>query len=253
MGNFISEKQQSKSSSGFSEDKYPSCALLKLHFLETESQNSVKDIQEFPLQLLLTIRFGKQCQEIYFKGVKVGSIWFGMKRAWLLIELTSGKMPIETQHIFNPLPTQDILSIDNTSESETTAGFRAINAELLNLGAKKKMSLKESVTHAVCTISPGGTEERPDWRFEKLSTNDFLNGQLTRQPLGSILSSTRPFKVIGELVIRGQHDIAILEGEGLLPKNLGRNRLAIIEREIFLRFLKDKVFPYISRMEITHG
>jgi hypothetical protein len=247
------------------ENKYPDCAFLKLHFAgkasipsapridlassrdeQFESTVSVQDIHSSAPELLLSIRFGKQCQK-----VPGGSIWFGLRRVLLSVELSSGVMPIEKQHTFNPLPIQDVSEVDNIFDSEATAGFSA-SKQGLEIGAKTRSSSKQSTTKTVYTISSGGTEQCPVWRFEQPISDAILYGQLTQVPLGSICFSTSPLKVTGELVIRGQRDIGILEAEGLLANDLGRNKLAILERELFLRFLMKRLSPYISRSEVVH-
>jgi hypothetical protein len=53
--------------------------------------------------------------------------------------------------------------------------------------------------------------------------------------------------------VRGQQDIFLAEAEGLWDKNLGRNKLAVLERELFLRFIAPKLKPYLSFTEVSHG
>lgn len=240
-------------------NKFPSCVLLKLngdyckqttdhrakqlHSLFSKAHQNQKNLKDL-LSLNLSIRFGEE-------SVKVagGAIRFGLKRGELKLELLNAIVPIESQGLTTPFQHETTLEVQRDRSTEIEGGISF--SSIASLAAKAKGSNKrtEKLTCKTYSVSTGGSESNPVWTFEA-NHEYILKGQISNVALGNAILSKLPFSIIATFQIRGQQDILLTEAEGLWDRNIGRNKLAVLEREFFLRFISPKLKPFLSFVEI---
>lgn len=234
-----------------SSNRFPDCVFLKLHseplltsssLIATSASTPVRASGKVDLKL--TIRFGKQ--EIGVPSVR-SSVWFGLRRGELRLEITNGKMPLETIG----------LKAEFAKEIEVEVGSEMGRETELNLagalGIKDKGTIKRSdkAKQKFYQCHSKGTETEPVWEFEvKTERPPILEGQLTEERLGTVESLNAPCHLRATFMVRRQRDVYLIESEGLFRvENLSRDQLAIIEREFFNRFIKSRLQPYLSQVE----
>jgi hypothetical protein len=189
------------------------------------------------VELKLTLRFGRQ--RIDMPG---GCVWISLKRGELLLKLDNGKIPLEKMGLVTPFETAVEVEQQQESgrESETSvavaASIKAKDASKQTIKAKFKGY----------KIHNRGSEEEPIWEFEVIGTQS-LSGQLTKESLGIVEKNEKPCNLQTIFTVRGQCDLH-LKGEGLWPTELSRNKLAVLEREFFRRFIEPKLEPYLSHV-----
>ena len=245
-------------------NRYPSCVFFKLkgdiltsshgqhgNQLPSVLANDYLEQEHYcdSICLRLTIRFGRE----HIK-VACGSIWVGLKRGELKLKLANAIMPIEKQGLTANFESEITLEVqqENSNQIEGGTSISANTSLTAKAGGIRKKSTK--ATYKTYSVWTGGTECDPFWIFEAKTHESILNGQISNVLLGDVLlSTTQPFTITATFLVRGHQDIFLADAEGLWDKNIGRNKLAILERELFLRFIAPKLKPYLSFTEINHG
>jgi hypothetical protein len=244
-------------------NRFPSCVFLKLNadFCKETSDRNANQLLSIltraelnqrkcqgHINLQLSIRFGKE-------PVKVtgGSIWFGLKRGELRLKLSNAIIPIEKQGLTALFENEIALEVQHDTSSEIEGGSSISSIPNLTAKAKGTNKKSERLTYNTYLVSTGGTECDPVWIFEAKFHESILKGQISNVALGTAILSSISFSIIATFQIRGQQDILLTEAEGLWDRNIGRNKLAVLEREFFLRFIAPKLKPYLCYVEISNG
>ena len=242
-------------------NKFPDCVFLKLNgdyckedsghnvnqflsIFETSDRNQEnnKDL----MSLKLSIRFGEE-------SIKVlgGSIRFGLKRGELRLNLSNAIIPIETQGLTTPFQNEITLEVQRDESTEIEGGTSLGTNASLTAKTKGSNRIIKKSTYKTYQVVTGGTESNPVWTFTAKDHDSILKGQISNTLLGTAILSTVPCSINASFQIRGQQDIRLTEAEGLWDRNIGRNKLAVLEREFFLRFISPKLKPYLSYAEIS--
>ena len=222
-------------------NNFPDCVFIKLHTPYCERDENRPDLADFDLGL--TIRFGEE--QI---GVLGGSISFGLKRGELKLKLVNAKMPIEKHGLTAPLEIEVSSEIQNENGNESELSI--LSSPTAKIKGTGKRTTK-TITKAY-SVSTRGTEEEPVWIFEAITHEGILKGQANKELLGLVCILARTCSIKASFEIHGQRDIHLTGARGLWPENIGRNKLAIIEREIFLRYISPKLEPCLSFTEIEY-
>jgi hypothetical protein len=239
-------------------NKFPNCVYIKIHTLQSikavadpmsdlSDDSGISELNKC-FDLLLTIRFGEE--EIKVAG---GVISFGLKRGELRFNLENGMMPIESQELTGVLQNQIELQMqeEKTREFEGSTSISAAGGVMTRKKAANKTSTIGDVK--IYSIYTKGTEERPIWVFEAKSHEPILKGQMTKVLIGRVSILENECSIDAVFEIRGQRDIFLTDAGGLWSPDIGRNKLAVLEREIFLRFIAPKLRPYLSRVEVKQS
>lgn len=240
-------------------NRFPDCVFVKLHKPSFDPDKKISSVILLPhsteshapgtaeADLKLTIRFGQQ--EVEVPG---GKVWFGLKRGELKLRLENGQIPIEKQELTAKLENEIEFEIHQEKGRELE-GSTSLDIKT-GLIAKTKGINKTSTKANFKTYSifTRGTEEQPIWVFEVNKYQPVLQGQLNEVTLGLVNMFAKPCCIEAVFEIRGQQDISLTEADGLWSKDIGRNKLAILERELFLRFIAPKLKPYLSRVEVQY-
>lgn len=196
-----------------------------------------------PINLKLTIRFGKQT--ITYPG---GTVQFGLKRGELTLRIGNGRMPLEKVQ----------LKADFTKalevEDQREQGRESEAAIAVAPGLKTKDASRRTIKtkQFVSQVHNRGTEEQPIWEFTAHPSQEppILLGQLTEEPLGTVEGEETPCSCTATFSVRNQSDLHLFDMSGLIStKDLSRNRLAWIERVFFLHFIAPKLQPHLSQVK----
>lgn len=237
------------------ENRLPDCVFMKLSAtpVETSPQEQVLVLSSTssPLpvtkkhHLYLTIRFGEHREKI-----RGGYVTFGLKQGVLKVVLSNGKIPLETIELANEFEVAvEVQNIQGkTTEKHGSASLAVTGG--VSTGAKEAETTTAMVKQKVYQVILQGTEEAPVWIFKAQNKELFLTGLLKQTKLGT-LENTNPgyVKATFKSSIR---DVVLVTGEGLYPKNISRNKRAIIEQKIAHYLLKSKLDSCLSQIELCY-
>lgn len=243
---------------------YPNCVTLKLHLNSVplpEEQQSLPEVggisserilQE--LELGLTINFnGKQKLKVPAGkrlGLPDGEVVFGIRRGKLQFELDKCRMPLEKIDLTKPFSISFEVEIESEEVNETQAGVSSNKGTGLikssRKSAQKRVSEYFSVKHS-------GSENSPAWFFEIFELEPFLEGILKEARMGVIELIGSPSCFKADFLVDGD-DICITKGQWGWSGDIVRNKTAIIERALVLRYLIPKLESSpLSEVRWNHG
>ena len=245
------------------ESKFPDCVAMKLH-LQTKSEppeasplfrlskaQGTTHLKEFDLSL--TINFSGEQEIVVPGGTRLGlpggRATFGVKRGQLRFVLQNCKLPLEKTAFLNPLKVSIGVERQTNRSNEIQAGA-APSAP--SIGAKATEGSTEKSTVEVFQVKKTGSEDRPAWVFEAYADRTILEGALTETLLGTFQIDEIPCEITADLIVRGD-DVQITWGKIGQVENIYRNKLAVIERAIALRYIKPMVESPICQGRWRHG
>lgn len=195
-------------------------------------------------QIFLIIRFGEENLP-----VPGGEISWGIRAGTLKLKFNNATLPLSGLN-------RDILSQLNTyyeREIQAESGTEnEIGAEFpVKLIAKRREISKTStkIKETIYLIHSGGPPEEPTWTFENPSYQQILKGMFPELLLGNLTITGKPVLILATFKVNSE-DVRLTMGRGLWDRNIGANRLAWIERAIFLHLIKPQLQPYLSKIEV---
>lgn len=225
------------------ENRFSDLVFVKLIACSPKSKSLIGNIssrkKDYSVELKLTIRFGTQTFP-----VPGGYIRVGLRQGEFKLSLRNGKIPLEKMGLVNPLQlTVEVEQQQGSGrESETTVALAA--------GLKIKDSIQQAtkLKSQASKVRNRGTENNPIWEFiSNPIESPYLIGQLTDSSLGEVEVNSQPCNLHSLFTVNFQKDLH-LEGEGLWPKDISRNQLAILERAFFNRFIAPNLQPWLSQI-----
>jgi hypothetical protein len=225
------------------DNRFPNLVTLKLStqplvqespFGSIPSEDSSQSID-----LKMTLRFG--CQKFSFPS---GEVLVYLKCGELKLKLTNGKIPLEKMGLVAPF--EPIIEV----KQQQVRGRKTEMTVAVPAGIKTEEVSQQTteVEFQASKIRNRGTEIAPIWEFMADFEPPYLIGQLTNSSLGEVKINSHPCSVQATFTVSDHKDL-YLEGKGLWPKDLSRNKLAILERAFFRRFIEPKLHPYLSQVE----
>ncbi|MBE9182421.1 hypothetical protein IQ268_28130 [Oculatella sp. LEGE 06141] len=198
------------------------------------------------LDLRLTIAFGGE-QEIQIPGGSRlgGRATFGVRRGQLRFVFQKCKLPLEKTVLLNPFRVSIDVERQKTKSNEIQAGA-ALDSR--SIGAKASEGSVEKTTVEVFQVKKVGSEDNPAWIFEAYGNRTVLEGMLRETLLGTLQVAELPCEIAADFTVRGD-DVQITWGQIGQVENIHRNRLALIERAIALRYIK----PMVESAPICQG
>lgn len=235
-------------------NRFPDCVFLKLHAepLPVDKPPSPfilppstppQDSKPEQWEVQLTIRFGKQILPI-----RGGSITFALNWGELDLQIDGGKMPLESIKLyegFEKVATEET----GTEKSQEREGGASLTGPTGRVKSGGKQSSK-TIQRKFRVGSNGTNETKPTWTFSALPTDEQgLTGELKKEALGDLRAAC-PWKIKATFVTSTK-DLKFIDAEGLWPKNIGRNKTAVIERRIIRRLLDSEIQPHLSYVELS--
>jgi hypothetical protein len=226
------------------ENRFPDLVFVKLSACPPRSESLLGSISSrinaYSVELKLTLRFG-----IHAFRVPGGYVRVGLRRGELKLKLENGKIPLEKMGLVMPFETTIEVEQQEGSGRESEATVAVAGGLKIKYTGQQTTKVKSQASK----IHNRGTENEPTWEFiANFIESSHLIGQLTDSSLGKVEVSSQPCGLQSLFTVSFQKDL-YLEGEGLWPKDLSRNRLAILERAFFHRFIEPKLQPYVSQVK----
>lgn len=215
------------------ENRCPSYLYMKLEGTAVKSDQ---------IDLYLTINFNEPSEPI-----SVGSVAFGFKRGELKLKLENSKIPYEFRQLTGSIE----LSVQKeTPELENSGAQSAVEASRVESQARTKTSSgTEHIKGVACQVTTKGSQTNPAWVFEVETGETVLKGALNKVKLATLKAIALPCYVEATFDV-SLRDINLTQVERLWSQNLSRNQLAVLERGIARLLLKQKLKPYLSRVEL---
>lgn len=241
---------------------FPDCVSLKLHF---ESDDEAKkgilsnvftssDKEQNYIILSLTIVLNKEQEiEIHMPqvvkalGMKDGKAKFGIREGKLSIAFSNCKILLETIELGQPF--KIYIDVEETQEKSAESSITAkIPKPTLSVDRKQinKESLKSQERRF--QISNSGSEALHSWKFEVKDNAPCLVGTLKKKALGKIEYDADFFSIKACFTAQ-EEGVRLTGGQIGLTKNISRNRLALIERAIALRYIAPRLLPSMSMVK----
>lgn len=241
------------------ESKFPDCVVMKLHLQATSEvpqpspligvDNTKVMTHPKEMDLSLTIAFsGEQEVEVpggHRLGLPGGKAKFGIRRGQLRLALQNCQLPLEKIALLKPFKVSIVVERQKTQSNEAQAGA-ASNAP--NLSLKATQGMTEKVTEDFFQVKKIGSEDKPVWVFEAYGYRAILDGMLKETLLGVLQIQEHPCEIVADFVVHGD-DIELTGGQFGMATNIHRNKLALIERAIALRYIK----PMVEAAPICQG
>ncbi len=237
-------------------DKFPDCLSMKLHgqsviprwllqFKKIFSPQPQENLTE-QIELQLTIRFGEQ--EISVFG---GTVRFGLRGGEFKLNLTNCKIPLENLGLTPQLPEKIEIEnqIENSEGTEDTValtlrgGYTAKN----NQATKEVYKFKDEAYQ----VYTKGTEENPILVFQLQTDKEIFIGGWQKKKIGILEVDNKPCTVEALFVVQEEH-IRLTSATGIWSKDIGRAKIAWLQRELILSWLIPKLQPYISQAELLY-
>lgn len=238
--------------------RFPDCVVMKLHVKVCADDSTLSPLFGVAqpavathlkeLDLMLTINFSGE-QEIEVPGGKPlglpgGRARFGIRRGQLRFDFQNCKLPLEKTALLQPFKVSIPVEQQKSKSSEIQLGLTASPEGLIsvNVGPKIARSSAEKVTTEVFQVKKSGSEDNPSWIFEAIDhdARRILEGALVETPLGVLHLLERSCGLKADFTVRGE-DVKITWGQIGQASNINRNKLAVIERAIALRYIKPMV------------
>lgn len=240
-------------------NRFPDCVAVKLHF-ESNLNSDKRGLRAFlsskpdvagDINLSLTIFFnGEQEIEIPASkalGIPNGKAKFGIQKGKLSINFRECRILLESIELGKPF---DIYhEVGRTQETGKEAEVKgSLPKPTLSGTSKETTKASQTSQDRDYQVSSSGFEENHSWIFEVKSKGPFLIGQLSQERLG-LVQRNGQLSSIKAIFTALPESIALLEGQLGLTKNISRNKLAVIERLLILKYIGPLLQPYISEIE----
>jgi hypothetical protein len=227
-------------------DKFPDC----LSFDISIRQKIIKNFLGWPShknhEIFLNINFGEATLKVLG-----GTVSFGLRQGLLRLNLEGATLPLKNLRLtsqFKVVVNSEVIII-NGSETEGNAAFSSTP----NLTAKVKKIDKNSIkiNDQISSIKNGGTPENPTWTFQTPHSKPILEGLLQEQIIGIFDKIDEPIAIKATFETKDEY-VKLTSASGFWVTNIGENKLAVIERELFLSYIKPQLKPYLSSLELTY-
>ncbi|MDY6939393.1 MAG: hypothetical protein SWY16_17210 [Cyanobacteriota bacterium] len=229
------------------ENRCPECLFLKLEGNPIWTDLLNRDYRQ--IELHLTLNFHEE--EVKLKW---GSVWFGLKRGELRLRLTNARIPYDARNLndlLTLLVSKDIKTQEGREHQSNLGGSLSAKEPSLKANAteKRTTSRTESFQETTWRVSTKGSEEEPTWVFE---TDDlFLKGTLPTELLATMDVTAKSCRVEATFEV-SRRDVYFSRGEGIWLNHLSRNKQLVIENKLILWWLREKLTPYLSRVELHY-
>ena len=227
-------------------DKFPNCLLFELSI----RQKIVKNFLGWPShtyhEIFLNINFGEETLKVLG-----GTVSFGLRQGLLRLKLKGATLPLKNLRLTSQfeLVINRKVTIENGSENEVNATLSTKS----NLLAKMKETNKVSteINDQISLVKNGGTPENPTWTFQTPHSKLILEELLQEQIIGIFDKIDEPISIEATFETKDEY-VKLTRASGFWDSNIGENKGAIIERELFLLYIKPKLQPYLSKMELIY-
>ena len=212
------------------------------------------------VELYLTINFNEQWEEL-----PGGYVKFGLRGGELRLSLKRGVIPYQSRSLAGRL----VLDIEKERQSQSSSSVQRHRQASVEASVKDKleqtakisdMSKVENIssqsnkfTVTSCQITTKGTPTDPAWVFEVQTDDPILKGLLSGERLATMSLSGSTWEIKAVFEVLTLKDVIITEADGPWLRNASPEKRTSLELGLAKLFLKSKLRPYISQMELRYG
>nr|WP_290228378.1 hypothetical protein [Trichocoleus desertorum] len=199
----------------------------------------------------MTIQFNEQWEQL-----PGGRIKFGLRGGELRLKLDNGEISLQDRELGGSFDLavqkerQQQEGSENQSGIETTWADSKPGAKA-NISEKQTTGRSDKFQFTSCQITTKGSEENPAWVFEVKTGEPVLKGLLKSAKIGVLGIAGKPCQVEATFGVT-LRDVHLTDAEGLWSPNISREKRAVLDRALAKQFLKHKLQPYLSRVELHY-
>ncbi len=262
-------------------NRFPSCIGMRMHFKEVKpSERQPRSLpnpfqqkaQILPeIQVCLTMQFSDQ-QELDIPpgdlprvlarlGMPGGKIKFGIRRGKLKLNLTNCSLPLDKVDLCDKFQQTIGVEIQEEIAKEIQVGVSAAGT----LGEKPSCTgtgtagwktgdkTTQKRQFVDWQVHKTGGEQDPEWQFAQKARKGSLTGTIQRESLGIISGQAAPYQLLATFDIDAT-DVELTWGDVVYTKNITQNKLAMIERIIALKYIREQLNSQpLSEVRWQHG
>ena len=228
-------------------DKFPDCVSFKLSIHPKIVKNFLGWPSRKNHEIFLNINFGEETLKVLG-----GTVSFGLRQGLLRLKLKGATLPLKNLRLTSQfeLVVNREVTIENGSENEVNATLSTKPNLLAKMKESNKVSTK--INDQISSIKNGGTEENRTWIFQTPYSKSILEGLLQEQIIGIFDKIDEPISIEATFETKNEN-VRLTRASGFWRSdNIGENKRAVIERELFLLYIKPKLQPYLSKMELSY-
>jgi hypothetical protein len=219
--------------------------------LEKIFQNRAKPEPTEQLNLYLTIQFNEQ-----WESLPGGRIKFGLRGGELRLKLENGEIPLKNRELAGALELVVQKERQQQEGSETQSSLEATCTDnkpgvKANINEKKTAARTDKFQFDSYQVTPKGSDENPAWVFEVKTGEPVLKCLLKNAKLGVLHVIDKPCRLEATFEVTLK-DVRLTEGEGLWLSEISPTRRKILDMGLANLFLKRKLQPYLSRLELRY-
>jgi hypothetical protein len=194
-------------------------------------------------EIFLNINFGEETLK-----VPGGTVSFGLRQGLLRLKLKGATLPLKNLRLTSQfkLVVNREVTIENGSESEINAALSTKSNLLAKMKKTDKFSTK--INDQISLVKNGGTPENPTWTFQMPHSKLILEELLQEQIIGIFDKIDEPISIEATFETKDEY-VKLTRASGFWDSNIGENKGAIIERELFLLYIKPKLQGSISLVQ----
>ncbi len=208
-------------------------------------------INEAQFDLVANIRFGK-----HRIPINNGEAVFGLRKGKLKVLLTNGKVPLENIKLNGEFQTEVEITVKEGKETGGQIDGK-LGGKSQGIGGSVKSASKQEkeLSYKDYQVSTEGDLQDPTWVFEVKTNKEILEGLLKSADLAEVQVNAKPFSLTATFEVENNQDIHLVNGSLLWQTNITKKKIAILERSIVNRWLKEILNEkaYLSLQELTHG
>ena len=227
-------------------NKFPNCLLFELSTRPKIIKNFLGWPSHIHHEIFLNINFGEETLKVLG-----GTVSFGLRQGLLRLKLKGATLPLKNLRLTSQfeLVFNREVTIENSNESELSATLSTKPSLVAKMKKTDKVSTK--INDQISSIKNGGTEEDRTWIFQTPNSKLILEGLLQEQIIGIFDKIDEPISIEATFETKNEN-VRLTRASGFWDSNIGKNKSAVIERELFLLYIKPKLQPYLSKMELSY-
>jgi hypothetical protein len=229
-------------------DRFPDCVSFELSICQKIVRNFLGWRSRITHEIFLTINFGEETLKVLG-----GTVSFGLRKGLLRLKLKGATLPLKNLRLTSQfeLVFNREVTIENGNENEVNATLSTTS----NLLARRRETnrFSERINDQISSIKNGGTEENRTWIFQTPYSQSILEGLLQEQIIGIFDKIDEPISIKIKATFETTDEyVKLTSASGIWDSNIGNKKSAVIERELFLRYIRPRLQPYLSNLELTY-
>jgi hypothetical protein len=227
-------------------DKFPNCLSFELSIRKKIVKSLLGFLSHKTHEIFLNINFGEETIKVLG-----GEVSFGLRKGLLRLKLKGATLPLENLRLTSQL--ELVVNREITTQKDNEYEVNATLFTQPNLLAKMKKTDKVStkINDQISSIKNGGIEENRTWIFQAPDSKLILEGLLQEQIIGIFDKIDESISIEATFETKNE-DVRLTRANGIWVSNIGENKSAVIERELFLLYIRPKLQPYLSKLEFDY-